>query len=68
MILPVFLDLPPMPILTRRWDDPPGQSEGLRILIARYPNFRSSHPKIIFPGRQSAMAPNQCGQSTRKPM
>jgi uncharacterized protein YeaO (DUF488 family) len=25
-----------MPIFTRRWDDPPGESEGLRILITRY--------------------------------
>ncbi len=25
-----------MPIHTRRWDDPPGNEEGLRILITRY--------------------------------
>jgi uncharacterized protein YeaO (DUF488 family) len=25
-----------MPIHTRRWDDPPGQYEGLRILVTRY--------------------------------
>jgi uncharacterized protein YeaO (DUF488 family) len=25
-----------MPVLTRRWDDPPGEGEGLRILITRY--------------------------------
>lgn len=25
-----------MPVYTRRWDDPPGKSEGLRILITRY--------------------------------
>jgi uncharacterized protein YeaO (DUF488 family) len=25
-----------MPIFTRRWDDPPRSSEGLRILITRY--------------------------------
>jgi uncharacterized protein YeaO (DUF488 family) len=25
-----------MPIYTRRWDDSPGQAEGLRILVTRY--------------------------------
>jgi uncharacterized protein YeaO (DUF488 family) len=25
-----------MPIHTRRWDDPPGTDEGLRILVTRY--------------------------------
>jgi uncharacterized protein YeaO (DUF488 family) len=25
-----------MPIHTRRWDDPPGKDEGLRILVTRY--------------------------------
>jgi uncharacterized protein YeaO (DUF488 family) len=25
-----------MPIFTRRWDDPPGRDDGLRILVTRY--------------------------------
>jgi uncharacterized protein YeaO (DUF488 family) len=25
-----------MPIHTRRWDDPPGKDEGLRLLVTRY--------------------------------
>ena len=25
-----------MPIQTRRWDDPPGSDEGLRVLVTRY--------------------------------
>jgi uncharacterized protein YeaO (DUF488 family) len=25
-----------MPVLTRRWDDPPYRDEGLRILVSRY--------------------------------